>query len=149
MAEPALVGGIPALDWSPKMGAFGEVVQGPEDVAQSIAILLSTPRGSSPLRPLFGCDAWMYLDKPLQVARPLILAGVVEAIRLWEPRATLKRALADTDGEGRIRLRLQVEAYGELLWLALPVWHPTAAGLDPGKGYVKPGYVTFGYVKGA
>lgn len=55
-------------------------------VLQNIAVILSTPKGTVPLYRDFGLD-WSFLDKPMPVAKVLMVAPVREAIEQWEPRA--------------------------------------------------------------
>jgi phage baseplate assembly protein W len=81
---------ITSADWSVKLGAIGAVVQGIQDIDQCIAIILTTPRGSDPLRPTFGADLWRYIDNPISVAIPSIVREVSAAIAMWEPRVTLQ-----------------------------------------------------------
>lgn len=73
--------------WQLALGGDG-VVQQIADVRQSIRIILTTPKGSDPLRPEFGCGAGNYLDLPLDAARPHIVREVREAL-VWEPRVTV------------------------------------------------------------
>lgn len=80
---------ITSADWSLKLGAIGQVVQGVADVDQCVAIILTTPTGSDPLRPTFGCDIWRYLDHPVSEALPAIVRELTAALTLWEPRITL------------------------------------------------------------
>ena len=80
---------ITSADWSLKLGAIGEVVQGIDDIDQCIGIILTTPQGSDPLRPTFGADLWQYIDNPITVAIPSIVREVGAAISMWEPRVTL------------------------------------------------------------
>jgi phage baseplate assembly protein W len=77
---------IKSVDWSIKLGTIGQVVEGIDDVGQCIGIILTTPKGSDPLRPTFGADVWQYIDRPLDLAVPSIVREVTEAITLWEPR---------------------------------------------------------------
>ena len=70
--------------WQLTLGGDG-VVQQIADVHQCIRIILTTPKGSDPLRPDFGCDAGNYLDLPLDAARPHIVREVRAAL-VWEPR---------------------------------------------------------------
>lgn len=84
---------ITSADWSlaldtPGMpgSGIGHVVQGVADVQQCIQIILTTPKGSDPLRPTFGTDIWQYIDYPIISATPAIAREVTEAITLWEPR---------------------------------------------------------------
>lgn len=55
-------------------------------VLQSVAIILATPKGSVPLCRDFGLDQ-RALDKPLPVAKVLLVSAIREAIGRWEPRA--------------------------------------------------------------
>ncbi len=77
---------ITATDWSPRVGSPGDVVTDLSDIDQCIVIILTTRRGSDPHRPLFGCDAWKWLDTPAGEAIPSITRAVIEALELWEPR---------------------------------------------------------------
>jgi uncharacterized protein len=87
---------ITSADWSLTLDAPGEpgtgignVVQGIADVNQCICIILTTPKGSDPLRPTFGADVWRYIDTPIDTALPSIVREVTEAITRWEPRVTV------------------------------------------------------------
>ena len=68
-------------------------LHGQDDVAQCIHIILQTPKGADPLRPTFGCDAWRFIDAPLQLARPHIVREVFEALTRWEPRIKVQRVV--------------------------------------------------------
>jgi len=85
---------IESADWSPAIGRPGEIVEGLDDIAQAIRILVQTPKGSDPHRPEFGCDAWRYLDLPTDIAIPNIIREVSDAVAAWEPRARLKKVTA-------------------------------------------------------
>ena len=67
----------------------GEIVSGLDDISQALRIILNTPRGSDPLRPLFGCNLIDYLDWPENEALAFIIREIFEAIGLWEPRINL------------------------------------------------------------
>lgn len=84
---------ITAADWSPLLGNPGEVVTDRDDIEQCIDIILTTIPGSDPHRPLFGCNAWRWLDAPPAVAVPNIVIEVVDALELWEPRIDVVQVL--------------------------------------------------------
>jgi phage baseplate assembly protein W len=65
---------------------LGEVVTDADDVDQCIRVILTTPRGSDPHRPLFGSNLHLYIDYPVNSARPHIVREAVNALREWEPR---------------------------------------------------------------
>ena len=71
------------------LGAIGDVVQGIADVEQCLGIIVTTPRGSDPLRPTFGADIWRFIDFPINRALPAIVSELTSAITVWEPRVTL------------------------------------------------------------
>ncbi|MGH7814677.1 MAG: GPW/gp25 family protein [Candidatus Binataceae bacterium] len=97
--DAATLADITSADWSLKLDSvigvnatgdgIGSVVQGIDDVNQCIAIILSTPKGSDPLRPTFGADLWQYIDAPIDSASPAIVREIHSAISLWEPRVKL------------------------------------------------------------
>ncbi|MBF0482010.1 MAG: GPW/gp25 family protein [Desulfovibrionaceae bacterium] len=89
---------ITSADWSPQVGAPGEIVEQLADIAQAMRIVLTTPKGSDPHRPDFGCEAWRYLDYPVSVSAPNIIREATDAVKKWEPRATLKRVTCVVDG---------------------------------------------------
>lgn len=96
---------IRAVHWQPKLSADGQVVEGLDDIAQCISIILTTPKGSDPHRPEFGSDCWKYIDWPVDQAAPHLVREVVLAIERWEPRAVLIRVVPVV---ANARLTLQV-----------------------------------------
>lgn len=96
---------IRAKHWQPKLSAPGEVVEGLEDIAQCIAIILMTAKGSDPHRPDFGSDCWQYVDWPVDRATPHLVREAVLAIGRWEPRAELI-TVETLPANGRITLRV-------------------------------------------
>jgi phage baseplate assembly protein W len=108
---------ISSADWSLALdgpgapgSGFGQVVQGTADVDQCIRIILTTPKGSDPLRPTFGADIWQYIDYPINAAIPAIVREVTQAITVWEPRVTLTgvKALPIADGSTQSGAHLEV-----------------------------------------
>ena len=71
---------------------FGRAGQGEtkgvDSILQNVALILSTPKGSSPMYRDFGLDQ-SFLDKPLPVAKALLRVAVKEAVEDWEPRASV------------------------------------------------------------
>jgi phage baseplate assembly protein W len=89
----ATLADISSADWSLRLGDIGAVVQGIKDIDQCIAIILSTSKGSDPLRPTFGVELWRYIDNPISVAIPAIVREVSAAIAMWEPRVILQSVI--------------------------------------------------------
>lgn len=59
-------------------------------VLQNIAVILSTPKGTVPCYREFGIDIANILDRPENVAQPMLCAAIKEAIERFEPRATYR-----------------------------------------------------------
>lgn len=90
---------IRSVDWSPAVGDIGAIVEALEDVSQCIEIIVATPKGSDPHRPTFGCDAWQYLDRPVNIAGPQMIQAVIDAIEAWEPRAAITKVVPSAEME--------------------------------------------------
>lgn len=90
---------IRSVDWSRKVGQLGAIVEQLDDIAQCIRVLLGTPKGAVEHRPLFGCDAWRYLDHPVTEALPHIVRECTDAIAQWESRATVTGITTSYDAE--------------------------------------------------
>ncbi len=91
---------IKSADWSMTLGAIGEVVQGIADVEQCLGIIVTTPRGSDPIRPTFGANIWRYIDFPISMALPAIVSELTSAIAAWEPRVKLVSVTARPVNDG-------------------------------------------------
>ena len=91
-----------------KLGAIGETVEGLEDLRQRIKLVLETPKGFDPHRPEFGSNIWRWLDKPLNIAMPNIIAEAYDAIEKWitdfKP-VQVKVNKADTTGKFSFLIR--------------------------------------------
>ncbi|HZP46254.1 MAG TPA: GPW/gp25 family protein [Candidatus Binataceae bacterium] len=92
------VDSITSADWSMMLdstagGAYaaglGQVVQGLADIEQCLMIILTTPPGSDMLRPDFACDLFQFIDQPITVALPALVAEVAAKIAKFEPRIKL------------------------------------------------------------
>lgn len=101
---------IQSADWSLALGEQGAVVEDVDDIDQCIRTILGTRRGSVPLEPLFGCDAWQWLDAPVDIALPNVVGDVLAALAMWERRADIlgvTLAPGGDDGHWRIRVSWQ------------------------------------------
>jgi len=103
---------IKSTDWQPKIDEIGAVVEGLEDIEQCLNIILNTPQGSDPHRPLFGTNILQYLDSPVNIAVPNIIREAVEAIETWETRIKLLAIRPVIDGD-QITLRIEWQPVGE------------------------------------
>jgi len=82
-----------------------------KSVAQNIVIILTTPKGSDPHRPLFGSELWQFLDKPLTaITKGKIKAEIVEAIHTWEPRVILEEVSLKKEQAGlKVLIKYRIE----------------------------------------
>lgn len=109
------------LHWQPALKRDGEYVCGLDDISQAVHIILRTPRGSDPHRPLFGSDLWRYIDWPAERAIPHVVRESVEAIRHWEPRCKFLKVVPELDGE-HMTLRIQWRAADGIINETEVVW---------------------------
>lgn len=79
-------------------------------VLQNIAIILSTRQQSIPLYRKFGLPM-QFIDKPIPVARPMMVSEIQEAIMEFEPRATLLGVTFEIDenAPGKLIPTVEVE----------------------------------------
>lgn len=74
------------------LDTIGQVLTDYDDLAQSIKIILTTPKGSDPLRPEFATDIYRLIDRPLAEVRLLLIREIFEALRNFEPRIAVVSA---------------------------------------------------------
>jgi uncharacterized protein len=133
-ADAVTLADITSADWSLALGAIGEVVQGIADVEQCLGIIVTTPRGSDPLRPTFGANIWRYIDFPISLALPAIVSELTSAITMWEPRVTLVSVTAQPvfDGSSQSGAHLDVTLNWQLNLGAAPATVQTTTVTVPG-----------------
>lgn len=106
--------------WQPALGREGRV-NGTADIDQAIRIILSTPKGTDPHRPEFGSNLNLYIDWPVNRARPYVIREAVDAVSAWEPRCEVVGVVPVTEGE-HLTLRVRWRPVGgevtstEVIW---------------------------------
>lgn len=82
-----------------------------EEILQNVRTILATRVGTVPLDRDFGVS-WEHVDKPIAIARAMMMEEVIEAVQEYEPRATIRSISFDeTEGdamEGITRPRVVV-----------------------------------------
>ncbi len=96
-------------------------------VLQNIALILATPKGSVPFYRDFGISN-EFLDKPMPVAKIMMIGEVREAIETWEPRAAVKTSA--------LRRIPWSPASSSRLWRWRSWQRDRKAGLVPGFFYI-------------
>lgn len=83
-------------------------------VLQNIKVILATKQLTVPLYREFGLEM-RFVDKPLPVAKALMIAEIKEALARWEPRAELVSVdfQIDADVQGRLIPFVEVEIVDE------------------------------------
>ncbi len=76
------------------------------EVIQNVRTILATRKGTVPLDRDFGVS-WEHLDKPLNLAMPLMKAGIIDAIEEFEPRAKVKSVDFEDDTDNAMEGILQ------------------------------------------
>ena len=106
---------IASRDWSMKLGVLGEAVEALDDIAQCLRVIVTTQKGTDPLRPDFACDLFGFIDLPITTMVPHAVREITAAIQRYEPRVVLLAVLVTplTDQQGghvdiEIRWRLNI-----------------------------------------
>lgn len=83
------------------------------EILQNVRMILSTRIGTVPLDRDFGVS-WEMVDQPVDVAKLLIQAQVIEAIQQYEPRAEVTKVEFDTSDamEGKLSPKVTVRIAG-------------------------------------
>lgn len=97
---------INSLYWQPKRSYIGEIVENIDDINQCISTILETRKGSVPHNPEFGSNVWMWIDAPVDEARPNIIKEAIEAIEEWEPRVDISKVTVNIE-ESTLILRVE------------------------------------------
>jgi len=79
------------LNWQISLNNPADTVRDIDDIAQCIQIILTTVKGSDPLRPTFGSDVFKYIDRPMNTVDPMLVYEVYDSIERWEKRITVSR----------------------------------------------------------
>ena len=63
--------------------------------------------GSDPHRPTFGSELHLYLDYPIDSARPHLVREAVDALALWEPRIQVMRVPVTRESESGLLVSIE------------------------------------------
>nr|DAF13294.1 MAG TPA: baseplate assembly protein [Caudoviricetes sp.] len=95
-------------NWQVSLNDSSAIVEGANDIAQCVYIILTTIPGSDPLRPDFGSNIFQYMDKPIRTVQAAIVYAATEALKKWETRIEVTKCyVSENDPQG---LTLIVEA---------------------------------------
>lgn len=95
-------------NWQLNINDPATIVEGVDDIAQCIYIILNTVPGSDPLRPTFGSNIYQHLDKPINDVQPMLIYDATTAVEKWEKRIVVdKCTIAQNGSDGR---SLNIEA---------------------------------------
>ncbi|WP_457635764.1 GPW/gp25 family protein [Persephonella sp.] len=99
-----------ALKINPESSVLERIENLEEDIAQSIEVILLTPKGSKIFEPEFGSELYKFIDNVSPAVIPRIIAEVWEALQRWEPRIRLINVDVERfETEGSYKLVLKIE----------------------------------------
>lgn len=83
--------------------------EGVNEIFQNVRTIIKTIKGTVPLDRNFGIDI-SFLDSPIEVAKAKMRAEVINAIRVYEPRAEIvKVVFLGDDSNGVIVAKVVIE----------------------------------------
>ena len=97
---------ITSSDWQLSLKNAGGVVQDVNDINQCIQTILSTAKGSNPIRLDFGCDLWLFVDQPVNTAIPLMVKEIITSIDAYEQRIKITNITYDIVDQSNIKFRI-------------------------------------------
>lgn len=101
--------------WQPQIdGAPGSRVTGIDELAQSLSLVIATPLGSVPGRPLFGSKVFELISAPLDEVRARAPAYVRDAALQNLPRIELRDTRATPSAAGAIDLEVDWVPVGQV-----------------------------------
>ena len=93
-------------NWQVNLKDTSAIVEDMSDIAQCIYTILSTVKGTDPLRPEFGSDVYQFIDNPVNVSQPSLVYAVYTAIEQWEPRVHVNNVRSINSGIDRRTLKI-------------------------------------------
>lgn len=92
-----------------------------QDVRQSVANILATPRGSRPMRPEYGSDLHELIDAPMDAKnRARFAQATITALAAFEPRLRVDRVQVQ-GGPGNLLLTIRGSVRGTALQVEVPL----------------------------
>jgi len=82
----AVLTDITSTQWTYDIDNPGQIVQGLNSIKQCVFLILTTQKGTDPLRPDFGCSAFDFIDQPVNVAIARMIKAISESLIKYEPR---------------------------------------------------------------
>ena len=99
-----------ALKINPESSVLERIESLEEDIAQSIEVILLTPKGAKIFEPEFGSELHKFIDNVSPAVIPRIIAEVWEALERWETRIRLINVDVERlETEGSYKLVIKVE----------------------------------------
>lgn len=98
---------VKAKNWSLSLTSYASVVEGLAEISQSVFVIITTRKGSDPLRRSFGSDIYEYIDRPITEAIPLMIKAAVDALEIWEPRVKVTRVTYNLDVDGLVEFSIE------------------------------------------
>ena len=99
---------IKATNWQLSVNGLGQIAEGIEDIRQCIGIILTSTKGSDPMRPQFGSNIWQFMDDQITTAIADMSAEIIDCITKWEQRVVIKKLTYEATGS-KIDYNLSVE----------------------------------------
>jgi phage baseplate assembly protein W len=108
-------------NWQVNIVNPGVIVEGVEDIAQCVYTILTTIKGSDPLRANFGSDMMKYLDRPANEAQPRLAYEVVSALEMWESRINVRKCRLISDETGKSSIYIEAEVIASAAQITITI----------------------------
>ncbi len=82
-----------------------------EEILQNVRTIISTVKTSVPLDRDFGID-YSFLDKPTAKAKAMYSSEIIQAVKKYEPRASITSISFSADIDGKLTPKVEVSING-------------------------------------
>jgi len=104
--------------WCMSVQQPGVILQGIDYWKQQCYVVLNTPLGSDPLRPMFGCDWAKQVDGGSLIAAASIKQQIINALTIWVPEVTVGK-ITYTISAGKVVFNISLSVAGQSIVLPL------------------------------
>lgn len=112
----ATIRDVKSANFQMSLAGVGQIVADVDDIRQCIAVILSTPKGSDAMRPLFGSNLYKYADVPISQAAADISREATIQVNRWEPRVRVVSVEVGINSADKEKRQVLVNISVELLY---------------------------------
>ena len=108
-------------NWQVSINDPSVIVEGVEDIAQCVYTILTTIKGSDPLRVNFGSDVMKYIDRPVNEVQSFLVYEVISALEMWESRINVRKCRFTSDETGKSNIHIEADVVASAAQITITI----------------------------